>query len=103
MQSLAFYLYVMAVGFVAAGLAASFAQLVSGEPLRFGVEAKSVLASAATVLLCVLAGPAILMRNAWRAGRAQARSPIWLGLSAMIAGVWSLLSGSVLLDLILKL
>jgi len=42
MRSLAFYLYVVAVGFVAAGLAASFAQLVSGEPLRFGVEAKSV-------------------------------------------------------------
>jgi hypothetical protein len=103
MQSLAFYLYVMAVGFVAAGLAASLAQLVSGEPLRFRVDAKSVLASSGTVLLCVLAGPAILMRNSWRAARAQARSPIWLGLSAMIAGVWSLLSGSVLLDLILKL
>jgi hypothetical protein len=70
MRSLAFYLYVMAVGFVAAGLAASFAQLVSGEPLRFGVEAKSVLVSAATVLLCV--GPAILMRNAWQ-GRPRRR------------------------------
>ncbi|MGA8688648.1 MAG: DUF6949 family protein [Methyloceanibacter sp.] len=69
MQSLAFYLYVMAVGFVAAGLAASLAQLVSGRPLHFG------------------------MRNAWRGAREQARSPVWFGLSTVIAGVWSLLSG----------
>ena len=45
---------------------ASFVQLVSGEPMRFGIEPNSMLASIGAVILRVLAGPAILMRNAWR-------------------------------------
>ncbi len=65
MQILGIYLYVTAVGFVAAGVLASFVQLVSGEPMRFGP---------APIHPCVdrrgtasrLAGPAVLMRNAWR-------------------------------------
>jgi hypothetical protein len=103
MQSLAIYLYVMAVGFVAAGMLASFVQLVSGEPMRFGMEPNSILASIGAVLLRVLAGPAILMRNAWRGLKLQARPKIWFGVSAAIAAVWSLFSGALLLDLILKL
>ena len=103
MQSLAIYLYVMAVGFVAAGMLASFVQLVSGEPMRFGMEPKSILASIGAVLLRVLAGPAILMRNAWRGLQLQARAKIWFGVSAAVAAVWSLFSGALLLDLILKL
>ena len=99
MQGFAFSLYVTAVGFVTAGVLASFAQLVSGEPLRFGIEARSLTVSVIAVFLCALAGPAILMRNSWRAAKARSRSPVWLGLSVLIAGVWSLLSGSVLLDL----
>ena len=66
MQSLVIYLYVTAVGFVAAGVLASFVQLVSGEPVRFGMEPNSILASIGALLLRVLAGPAIVMRNAWR-------------------------------------
>ena len=103
MQSLAIYLYATAVGFVAAGVLASFVQLLSGEPMRFGIEPNSILASLGGVLLRVLAGPAILMRNAWRGLRLQARPKIWFGVSAAIAAVWSLLSGALLLDLILKL
>jgi hypothetical protein len=103
MQSLAIHLYATAVGFVAAGVLASFVQLVSGQPMRFGIEPNSVLASFGGVVLRVLAGPAILMRNAWRGLRLQARPKIWFGVSAAIAAVWSLLSGALLLDLILKL
>jgi hypothetical protein len=103
MQSLAIYLYVTAVGFVTAGVLASFVQLVSGEPMRFNVEPKSLLASIGGVLLRVLAGPAILMRNAWRGLRLQGRPKFWFGVSLAIAAVWSLLSGAFLLDLILKM
>ena len=92
-----------AVGFVTAGVLASFVQLVSGEPMRFNVEPKSLLASIGGVLLRVPAGPAILMRNARRRLKLQARPKIWFGVSAAIAAVWSLLSGAFLLDLILKL
>ena len=57
MQSLAIYLYATAVGFVAAGVLASFVQLVSGQPMRFGIEPDSILASLGGVVLRVLAGP----------------------------------------------
>jgi Family of unknown function (DUF6949) len=103
MQFVAIYLYVMAVGFVTAGLLASFVQLVSGQPMRFGIEPDSILASLGGVMLRVLAGPAILMRNAWRGLKLQARPKIWFGVSAAIAAVWSLFSGALLLDLILQL
>jgi hypothetical protein len=43
------------------------------------------------------------MRNAWRGLRIQSRPKIWFGLSAVIATLWSLFSGALLLDLILKL
>ena len=51
MQSFAVYLYVTAVGFVTAGLPTSFVQLISGQPMRFGIEPCSVLASVGAVLL----------------------------------------------------
>ena len=51
----AIYLYITAVGFVAAGLLASFVQLGSGEPMRFRIEPNTVLASIGGVLLRVVA------------------------------------------------
>jgi len=81
MQFLIIYLYVMAVGFVAAGVLSSFVQLVSGEPMRFTVEPKSILDSLANVLLRMMAGPAILMRNAWRGQIIQRRPKIWFGVA----------------------
>lgn len=103
MQTLAAYLYMMAVGFVAAGLLSSFVQLVSGQPMRFGLEPDSILASFLGVVLRFLAGPAILMRNAWRGSRQEFRSPVWFGFSALIAGAWSLFSGALLLAVIFSL
>jgi hypothetical protein len=100
---MAIYFYATAVGFVAAGVLSSFVQLVSGEPMRFGIEPSSILVSFGGVMLRVLAGPAILMRNAWRGLRLEARPKFWFGISTAIAAVWSLLSGALLLILILKL
>ena len=100
MQYLAIYLYVTAVGFVAAGVLASFVQLLSGEPMRFTIEPKSILDSLAGVLLRAVAGPAILMRNAWRGQKLRERPKIWFGVSAVIAAVWSLFCGAILLDLL---
>lgn len=101
MQILGIYLYVTAVGFVAAGVLASFVQLVSGEPMRFGPGPQSILASIGGVLLLVFAGPAVLMRNAWRG--LQGRPKLWFGISAAIAAVWSLWFGVLLVMLMLKL
>ncbi|HET9273961.1 MAG TPA: hypothetical protein VFO09_06815 [Methyloceanibacter sp.] len=103
MRWVAVYLYITAVGFVAAGLLASFVQLISGEPMRFRIEPDSVLASIGGVLLRVLAGPAILMRNAWRGMVIERRPMGWFGASLATAALWSLFSGAVLLDLIMTL
>lgn len=85
-----------------AGVLASFVQLVSGEPMRFGVEPKSMLTSIGDVLLRVLAGPAILMRNACQA-LVEAQPKMWFGLSLTVAVLWSQFSGAVLIDLVLTL
>ncbi|MEZ0279015.1 MAG: hypothetical protein ACAH04_07425 [Methylibium sp.] len=98
----AIYLYITAVGFVAAGLLASFVQLGSGEPMRFRIEPNTVLASIGGVLLRVVA-VAILVRNAWRGMVVERRSMGWFGASLAIVAVWSLFSGARLLDLIKNL
>jgi Family of unknown function (DUF6949) len=103
MKFLLIYAYVTAVGFVMAGVLSSFVQLVSGQPMRFGVEPKSVLTSILGVVLRVFAGPAILMRNAWRGMLIEARPKVWFGLSAAIAAFWSLLIGALMIDVILTL
>jgi hypothetical protein len=103
MQSVVVYSYLIACGFVLAGVLASFVQLVSGQPMRFGVEPKSMLASLGGVVLRVFAGPAILLRNAWRGMQIEARPKVWFGLSAAIAALWSLFIGALLIALVLTL
>jgi len=103
MESVIVYVYIMAVGFVLAGVLSSFVQLVSDEPMRFGLEPKSIITSLGGVFLRVFAGPAILMQNAWRGMWIEARPKVWFGASLAIAALWSLFSGALLIDLILKL
>lgn len=103
MHDLAILFYAVAVGFVAAGILASFTQLVSGQRLGFGFDGGTLAASIGGVFLRTFAGPVILMGNAIRGAKSKAHSPAWLGLSALIAGVWSLFLGLVVLDLALKL
>jgi hypothetical protein len=76
--------------------------LVSGEPLRLSFEPSSILASLGGVMLRVLCGPALLMRNTWVDAKQRTRQPVWLGLSVLIAGMWSLFSGALLIGIMLK-
>jgi len=94
------YLFIAAVGFVSAGTLASFAQLVSGQPARFNLMPNSFAAALGGVLFSLVAGPAIVMRNAWHGLRKKDRPAFWFGLSALIAGLWSLFSGCLLLAVI---
>jgi len=103
MESVIVYAYLTAVGFVMAGVLSSFVQLVSGQPMRFGVEPESFLASLGGVFLRIFAGPAILMRNAWRGMWIEARPKCWFGLSMAIAATWSLFIGALIIDLVLTL
>ncbi|MEG6509882.1 hypothetical protein V6C03_13000 [Methyloligella sp. 2.7D] len=100
MQSVWVTLYIMAVGFVSAGILSSFVQWISGKPARFELAPETFLASLVGVALGAVAGPAILMRNAWWGLKLQDRPPFWFGLSAILAGVWSLFSGTILLAIV---
>jgi len=102
MHYVAIHLYAIAIGFTAAGLVASFVQLVSGEPLRLSFEPASILASLGGVILRVVCGPALLIRNTWVGAKQRTRQPVWLGLSVLIAGMWSLFSGALLIGIMLK-
>jgi hypothetical protein len=103
MESVIIHTYMTAVGFVMAGVLSSFVQLVSGEPMRFGLQTSSMLSSLGGVLLRVFAGPAILMRNAWRGMWIESRPKVWFGLAALVAAWWSLFIGAFLIDLPLQL
>lgn len=98
-----FHAYVMAVGFVVAGICASLARLVTGRPLAFGVEPAADLAWVpALVVTRAFAGPAIIMRNALTGALREGRATAWLAASTLISALWSFVSGVVVLDLVLR-
>ena len=93
--------FIIAVGFVFAGLSSSLHQLVTGEPLRFECAPGRGLSVVLNVVVRVFAGPAILMRNAIK-GAMRGRPPYWLALSTIIASLWSFMSGIVMLELLVR-
>lgn len=97
-----FYAYVTAIGFCAAGVAASLSQLVTGQPLRFGLDTAATRTAIFGVVTRVLAGPAIVMRNAVKAAL-RGRPPYWLALSTMISALWSFFAGAVILEVVYRL
>lgn len=90
--------YSAATGFVVAGLVASFYQLVTAEPARFALIGRTVPAMLFSFLFCGVTGPFIIMRNALAGRRTQRLAIGWLVGSALIAGMWSICSGLLVLD-----
>lgn len=103
MSEFFFYFYVTAIGFCAAGLCTSSWQLVTGRPLKFGLQADKTALAILGVLARVLAGPVIVMRNAINGAIVEGRAPYWLALSTFISTIWSFFSGVVLLELLFRL
>jgi hypothetical protein len=95
------YAYIVAFGFVASGICASSARLMTGRALGFAVDPTFGPATAILgVFVRVLAGPAILMRNSILGALSDGRPVFWLALSTMIATIWSFLSGVLLVGII---
>lgn len=92
-----------AVGFVAAGLIASFYQLVTNKPPRFVAEFEGMVGVLAASVMCMIAGPFIIMRNAIRGHRIEQRPLGWLAASSAIAFAWSSCSGVVVLYTVISL
>lgn len=91
-------LLVLLLGFSIAGLLASGYQLVTARPPSFlilgdGARPKAV----ASVVFLVFAAPFIIMRNTILGRRVERRNFLAAMVSTMIAGFWSLMSGTVLI------
>lgn len=98
-----FHLYVVAIGFCIAGLCTSGWKLATGRALKFGLQIEKTGPAIFGVFARVLAGPAIVMRNAIRGAAIEGRAPVWLILSTLISTLWSFFSGVVMLELLYAL
>jgi uncharacterized protein DUF6949 len=86
----------LAIGFAFAGLLASGYQLVTSQPLSFRLfrHPERMLALAAVAML-TFAAPFIIMRNTIRGSLLERRPAELVALATVLAGFWSLMSGTV--------
>ena len=89
-------LFALAIGFAVAGLLSSGYQLMTMKPPTFRLlqEAERKQALAAVPLL-VFAAPFIIVRNTVRGASIEGRNFGFAALAAIVAGFWSLMSGTV--------
>ena len=95
--------YCAAIGFVAAGIAASFYRMVTSEPARFALLGQSWLGLATTFFFCALTGPAIIMDHAVRRRLRDGEGIGRLFASLLVAGLWSVCSGVLMVQLVVTL
>lgn len=89
-------LLTLAIGFTVAGVFASGYQAVTQRPLSFWLLTHRARAAAlAAVPLLVFAAPFIIMRNSVRGGQAERRPAALVAIATVIAGIWSVMSGTV--------
>jgi hypothetical protein len=90
--------FALAIGFAVAGLLASGYQLATGRLVNFGLLNRGPHPAAfAAVALLVFAAPFIIMRNTVRGCRNEGRSFSIAMAATIVAGGWSLMSGTVVL------
>lgn len=95
--------YAGAVGFVAAGIAASFYKWVTSEPAKFTVLGQGVPALVTSFAFCAMTGPIIVLDYAVSLRRREKGPVSWLFAGALVTGLWSCCSGIVILSLIVAL
>jgi hypothetical protein len=89
-------LYAVAVGFAVAGVCASGYQLVRLHLPSFQMlETGPMAARFAAVPLLIFSAPFLIMRNTVRGRRFERRRAELVMVATVIAGLWSLMSGTV--------
>jgi hypothetical protein len=87
----------LVLGFSFAGLCATGYQFLTKRPASFRLLQRGPRPSTfAAVPFLVFAAPFIIMRNTLRARRIERRRFQFVMLSTVLAGVWSLMSGTVM-------
>ncbi len=90
------YLFALIIGFAVAGLLASGYQLVTKRPASFRLLLQGARPTTFAALpLLVFAAPFIIMRNTIRGSHIEGRGFSMVMVATIIAGGWSLLSGTV--------
>jgi hypothetical protein len=97
-------LFSLCIGFALAGALASGYQAFALRPAGFGLLQEGVTPQRfAAVPFLVFAAPFIIMRNILRHRHAEGWR-VWVVMSAtMVAGLWSLMSGTVAISLLMGL
>jgi Family of unknown function (DUF6949) len=91
-------LFALAFGFAVAGLLASAYQLFTKSPASFSLLERGPIPSTfAAVPFLVFAAPFIIMRNKIRGCRIEGRRFEFAMLATIVAGFWSLMSGTIVL------
>jgi hypothetical protein len=89
-------IFALAIGFSVAGLCASGFQLFSRHFPSFRLlEAGPLAARFAAIPLLMFSAPYIIMRNTIRGSRIEGRRTEIVMVATVIAGLWSLMSGTV--------
>ena len=89
-------LFAIAIGFAVAGLCASGYRLVGTHLPSFRLlEMGPTAARLAAVPLLIFSAPYLIMRNTLRGQRLEGRRAEFVMLATVIAGLWSLMSGTV--------
>lgn len=85
----------LCIGFAFAGMLASGYQAFARRPAGFGLLNEGVVAKAfAAVPFLVFAAPFIIMRNTLLGARVERRRFEFVMMATIIAGFWSLMSGT---------
>jgi hypothetical protein len=86
-------------GFALAGFLGSAFQYVTDRPASFGLLQQGGWPAMLSVPFVVAAAPFIILRNTVRGRRFERRSMIFVWLATVIACVWSMAAGRVILKL----
>jgi hypothetical protein len=88
--------FALAMGFAVAGLISTGYQALTQRPASFSLLSQGTHPAAfAAVPLLVFAAPFIIMRNTIRGRRIEHRPFVFVMVATIIAAIWSLMSGTV--------
>lgn len=89
------------LGFAFAGLVASTYEMLAGRRLGFGLLRGGGMAAVAAVPILLFAAPFVIMRNLLRDRTGGSPSAVFT--ATMMAGIWGLLCGRLVLDAAMRL
>lgn len=93
----------LVMGFAFAGLLASAFELFTAQRADFRLLQSGGLFAVASVPVVVFSAPFLIVRNTVRGRRIEGRPFMFVMLASMIASVWSIASGRIVLDLLYRL